>query len=116
MVPVSTGNDAKVQPQFPQVLLNPKKTQEHMDFTDAEYKELALGRGRMDALLNQVIQEAEEEVEEWDGEEAIDDGEESEETDQEEWENLNCADQEGSEVLYLSKGFIPTMAGKGWRY
>ena len=116
VVPVSTGNDARVQPQFPEVLLNPKKTREQMDFTDAEYEELALGRGRMDALLNQVIQEAEEEIDEWDGEEATDDGEESEETDQEERENLNHADQEEPEVLYLSKGFIPTMAGKGWRY
>ena len=64
VVPVAIGNDHRVPPQFPEVLLNPKKTRDQMDLTDAEYEELAMGKGQMDALLNQVIQEADEEVEE----------------------------------------------------
>ena len=104
VVPVATGNDLRGPSQLPEVLLNPKKPRDQMDLTDAEYEELALGKGRMDALLNQVIQEADEEVEEWDGEEETDDEDETEEGTQEE------------EVLCMNKGFVPTVAGKGWRY
>lgn len=54
---------------LPEVLPNPGKTREQFDLTDAEYEELAIGRHRMDALLNQIISEAQEEIEAWEDEE-----------------------------------------------
>ena len=41
-----------------EILLNPDEKRHHMELTDAEYKELFLGREQKNALLHQIISEA----------------------------------------------------------
>lgn len=104
-VPVATGKeDLKEEqslPSFPDIMPNPMKSRNQMDLTDAEYEELLMGRGRMDALLNQIIREAEEEIEQWDADEEEDD---SANSDNEKLAQVNA--------LYTR----PTMVGKGRKY
>lgn len=97
---------------------NPDKAREQMDLTDMEYEALVLGREQMDALLNQVIREAHEEILEWGEEDAESSEEETSEIGEDEDEEGGVLSEEEEPVpLRTSFGKAQViLAGKGSRY
>lgn len=81
------------------VIPNPDKKRENMDLTDTEFEELSMDKEQRDALFNQIIWEARNELEEWD--EEISSEEENDE-----------GDTESEEEIIIPR-FLPKMTGKG---
>lgn len=108
-VPVALSKeevDVQETPTIPDIMLNPNKSRNQIDLTDTEYDELSMGRNQMEALLNQIIREAEEEMDEWDGE-----GERLEA------EGMEASDSEEDYVKPVNSLYtVPSMSGKGQRY
>ncbi|KAF8417397.1 hypothetical protein EV426DRAFT_706093 [Tirmania nivea] len=50
---------------LPEVILNPDKKLPYTDLTEAEKEEITLASGRMDAIINRIVAEAESQAQEW---------------------------------------------------